>query len=96
MKPPTDTDGLTARQRAVLDAIRDSVDTRGYPPSVREVMAAVGLQTPSACARQIGILVEKGYLRRDPHLPRALVLLDPGQRPCGACGGTGHVPAGAA
>ena len=39
----TDGDGLTQRQRRVLEVIRDSIDRRGYPPSVREIGQAVGL-----------------------------------------------------
>ena len=36
-------DGLTQRQRRVLEVIRDSIERRGYPPSVREIGEAVGL-----------------------------------------------------
>ena len=37
--------GLTPRQRKVLEVIRDSVERRGYPPSVREIGEAVGLKS---------------------------------------------------
>ena len=40
-------DGLTVRQRRVLEVIRNSVDRRGYPPSMREIGDAVGLASPS-------------------------------------------------
>ena len=40
--PDRDGDGLTARQRAILEAIRDSVERRGYPPSIREICEAAG------------------------------------------------------
>ena len=45
----SNTDPLTARQREVLDCVIDSVSTRGYPPSVREIGTAVGLTSPSTC-----------------------------------------------
>ncbi|MCL2780584.1 MAG: transcriptional repressor LexA [Actinomycetia bacterium] len=65
-------DGLTARQRAVLDVIRDSVVRNGYPPSIREICEATGLASTSSVAYQLKVLEGKGYLRRDPRLPRAV------------------------
>ncbi|MGI9197070.1 MAG: transcriptional repressor LexA [Candidatus Nanopelagicales bacterium] len=70
-------EGLTRRQRDILDVIRRTVDERGYPPSVREIGEAVGLTSPSSVAHQLGVLEKKGMLRRDPHRPRALVVSDP-------------------
>ena len=46
-------DGLTVRQRIVLDMIRTAVETRGYPPSMREIGEAVGLTSPSSVAYQL-------------------------------------------
>jgi repressor LexA len=67
-----DGDGLTQRQRRVLEVIRDSIDRRGYPPSVREIGEAVGLSSASSVAHQLSVLQKKGWLRRDPNRPRAL------------------------
>src|SRR5581483_7567328 len=64
--------GLTARQRTILDVIRSSVTTRGYPPSIREIGDAVGLTSTSSVAHQLRTLERKGYLRRDPNRPRAV------------------------
>lgn len=74
---PGDPATLTDRQRAVLDVIRDAIETRGYPPSVREIGEAVGLTSPSSVAHQLRTLQERGFLRRDAHRPRALVVADP-------------------
>ena len=74
-----DVDGLTVRQRIVLDMIRTAVETRGYPPSMREIGEAVGLTSPSSVAHQLAALEKKGYVRRDPRLPRAMELVDPGE-----------------
>jgi repressor LexA len=56
---------LTPRQQRILEFIRDTVKRRGYPPTVREIGAAVGLVAPSSVAYQIGVLQRKGYLRKD-------------------------------
>ena len=64
--------GLTERQRTILDVIRASVTTRGYPPSIREIGDAVGLTSTSSVAHQLRTLERKGYLRRDPNRPRAV------------------------
>ncbi|MGH3899119.1 MAG: transcriptional repressor LexA [Pseudonocardiaceae bacterium] len=65
-------DGLTPRQRRVLEVIRDWVRRFGYPPSVREIGQAVGLTSTSSVAHQLRALERKGYLRRDPNRPRAV------------------------
>jgi len=74
---PPDALGLTARQRRVLAVIRDSVEARGYPPSMREIGQSVGLTSSSSVAHQLRVLEAKGYLRRDPNRPRALEVLAP-------------------
>jgi repressor LexA len=75
---PADADGLTARQRKVLEVIRDSVEHRGYPPSMREIGEAVGLTSSSSVAHQLSTLERKGFLRRDPNRPRAIEVRVPG------------------
>lgn len=70
-------DGLTARQRLVLETVRRSVESRGYPPSMREIGDAVGLTSPSSVKHQLTALERKGYLRRDPNRPRAIELVHP-------------------
>ncbi len=57
---------LTERQRTILQVIRASVTSRGYPPSIREIGDAVGLTSTSSVAHQLRTLERKGYLRRDP------------------------------
>jgi repressor LexA len=69
---PPDQAGLTPRQRRVLEVIRDSVDRRGYPPSMREIGEAVGLTSTSSVSHQLASLQRKGFLRRDPNRPRAV------------------------
>jgi repressor LexA len=64
--------GLTTRQRRVLEVIRDSVERRGYPPSMREIGEAVGLTSTSSVSHQLAALQRKGLLRRDPNRPRAV------------------------
>ena len=65
-------DGLTVRQRRVLETIRDAIERHGYPPSMREIGEAAGLASPSSVAHQLAALQRKGYLRRDPNRPRAM------------------------
>ena len=74
-------DGLTVRQRRVLEVIRNSVDRRGYPPSLREIGEAVGLTSPSSVAHQLATLERKGFLRRDPNRPRAIEVVSPDSTP---------------
>lgn len=69
---PADTEGLTPRQRRILELIHLAVSTRGYPPTIREIGEAAGLASPSSVSHQLRALESKGYLRRDPHRPRAM------------------------
>lgn len=72
-----DETGLTPRQQAILRVIEQITAERGYPPSVREIGQGVGLTSPSSVAHQLRTLQELGYLRKDPHRPRALVVSRP-------------------
>lgn len=65
-------DDLTPRQRQILEFIKEEVQKKGYPPSVREIGHAVGLSSSSTVHGHLGKLEEKGYIRRDPTKPRAL------------------------
>ena len=74
---PADATGLTARQQRILEHLRDFMERRGYPPSMREIGEAVGLTSSSSVAHQLKVLEEKGYVRRDPNRPRALEVFLP-------------------
>lgn len=67
--------GLTQRQQEILTFVTRFVESRGFPPSVREIGQAMGLASSSTVHSHLGALERKGYLRRDPSKPRALELL---------------------
>lgn len=78
---------MTLRQRRILEVIKETVERRGYPPSIREMGDAVGLASSSSVAHQLKMLEAKGFLRRDPNRPRALEVLLPNE---GRPGGRQH------
>ncbi|WP_164215562.1 transcriptional repressor LexA [Virgibacillus sp. YIM 98842] len=67
---------LSKRQQAIMDFIKEQVEEKGYPPSVREIALAVGLASSSTVHGHLSRLEEKGYIRRDPTKPRAIEILD--------------------
>ena len=69
---------LTWRQRKVLQVIRESVQKRGHPPSMREIGEAVGLTSTSGVSYQLSTLQRKGYLYRDIGRPRTVEVRLPG------------------
>ncbi|MDR1512506.1 MAG: transcriptional repressor LexA [Propionibacteriaceae bacterium] len=75
--PKTTQRGLSPRQRAILDVIKESLERRGYAPSMREIGDAVNLTSPSSVKHQLEVIEAKGYLRRDRRLPRAMEVIDP-------------------
>jgi repressor LexA len=64
--------GLSARQQSILAVIREWVGRHGYPPTVREIGAVVGLGSPSSVAHHLKVLERRGLLRRSAHGPRAV------------------------
>ena len=63
---------LTERQRSILEFIESQMRERGFPPSVREIGAEVGLTSPSSVHAHLATLQKYGYLARDPAKPRAI------------------------
>ncbi|MDW8246905.1 MAG: transcriptional repressor LexA [Sandaracinaceae bacterium] len=63
---------LTLRQRQVLQFIVDTCESRGYPPSVREIMAALNLRSTNGVSDHLIALSRKGYIIRDSHKSRAI------------------------
>ena len=82
-QPPGDDDcngALTERQQKILAFIREFMDRRGYPPSIREIAHAVGLRSTSAVSYQLKILEKLGCLTRDARMPRTVVEKPPHPR----------------
>jgi len=67
---------MTSRQKDVLEFIKTSVRTKGYPPSVREIGKAVGLTSTSTVHGHLAKLEEKGFIRRDATKPRTIEIID--------------------
>jgi repressor LexA len=65
---------ITPRQQRILDFIAQTVQERGYPPTVREIGEAVGLTSSSSVHAQLANLQRAGLLTKDPTKPRAMAL----------------------
>lgn len=63
---------ISKRQKSILEVIERQMRERGFPPSVREIGDAVGLNSPSTVHSHLNTLQRLGYLRRDPSKPRAI------------------------
>ncbi|KPI02976.1 transcriptional repressor, LexA family [Actinobacteria bacterium OK074] len=76
--PTTDGPSLSLRQQQILTFIKDSTDNRGFPPSIREVAAGVGLSSTRTVRYHINILEEQGHLTRVRNSQRTYqVVTDP-------------------
>ena len=67
---------LTKRQSEIYQFIKHIVQTKGYPPSVREIGLAVGLASSSTVHGHLSRLEEKGYIKRDPTKPSAIEITE--------------------
>ncbi len=67
---------LTAKQREVLEFIKNQILNKGYPPSVRDICEAVHLKSTSSVHAHLNTLERKGYIHRDSSKPRAIEIVD--------------------
>lgn len=65
---------LVKKEKEVYEFIKKQIELEGYPPSVREICAAVGLSSPSTVQRYINSLEEKGYIVKGGSKKRAITL----------------------
>lgn len=68
---------MPERQRLILQVIEDAVRDQGYPPTVREIGAAVGLCSPASVQGHLSTLEAAGYIRRGTAKRRALEVVRP-------------------
>lgn len=63
---------LTARQQAVVETIRTLTLERDYPPSIRELMEQLGMQSPNGVKAHLRLIRRKGWITWDEHKARTL------------------------
>ncbi len=68
--------GISEKQKAILEYIKEQILKKGYPPSVREICKAVNLKSTSSVHSHLDTLEKNGYIRRDPAKPRTIEILD--------------------
>ena len=67
---------ISRKQKEILDYIKERILEKGYPPSVREICAAVNLRSTSSVHSHLETLEKNGYIRRDPTKPRTIEICD--------------------
>jgi repressor LexA len=84
-------DELSAKQRGILQFLEDFISEHDYPPSIRDIQNGCDISSTSVVDYNLKRLEEKGYIRRDREVSRAIELLD-GQGERRRRGGTVQVP----
>lgn len=86
-------DVLSPKRQKILEFIAECMRQRGYPPSVREIGEAVGLNSTATVQTHLAVLQREGYLERDPTKPRAIRMsYDPMSKAPLQAGPVRHVP----
>lgn len=67
---------ISAKQREILEYMKQEILNKGYPPTVRELCDAVNLKSTSSIHSHLETLEKNGYIRRDPSKPRAIEIVD--------------------
>ena len=68
-------EALKPREQKILDYMKEEIKSNGYPPTVREICAAIGIKSTSTAHKDIASLVRKGYLKKQDSKTRTLVLV---------------------
>ncbi|MDR0519134.1 MAG: transcriptional repressor LexA [Clostridiales Family XIII bacterium] len=79
---------LKTRERQILDFMKKQIAHKGYPPTVREINAELGIKSTSTTHKDIERLEQKGYLKKDPSKPRAIMITDSSDRSVAGSVGT--------
>ncbi|MBK5246333.1 MAG: transcriptional repressor LexA [Peptostreptococcaceae bacterium] len=74
-------EALKDRERKILIYMKNQIKSKGYPPTVREICADLNIKSTSTTHKDIVNLEKKGYIRKDPSKPRALMIMDPDSIP---------------
>ena len=67
---------ITTKQKEILEYIKNTILSKGYPPAVREICEAVGLRSTSSVHAHLETLEKNGYIRRNPSKPRCIEIVD--------------------
>jgi len=67
---------LTEQQQKVLNSIKAHIIKEGFPPTVREIDNAVGLNSPGTVHMHLRKLETMGYIKRNPASSRAIKLME--------------------
>lgn len=65
---------LKEREQKILKYMIEEIKDKGYPPTVREICAAVGIKSTSTAHKDIDNLMKAGFIKKDPAKPRTLVI----------------------
>lgn len=68
-------DVLKDREEKILNFMAQEISSKGYPPTVREICTALGIKSTSTVHKDLDILEKKGYIKKDPAKPRAMMIV---------------------
>lgn len=72
--------GLSPKQQAILEFMREFLDEHDYPPSIRDIQDGCDISSTSVVDYNLKALEQKGFIRRDREVSRGIELLDGGRR----------------
>ena len=68
-------ENLTKRQNEILNYIKEYIVQHGYPPTIREIGADLGISSPATIHAHLSNLEKKGVIRKQGSKNRAIELL---------------------
>lgn len=71
---------LTARQKRILDFLREFISRHGYPPTIRDIAASLSISSTSVVDYNLSVLERQGFIRRTRDISRGIEILDAAER----------------
>src|SRR5262245_65042285 len=72
--------GLSAKQQSILKFMREFIEDKDYPPSIRDIQEGCDISSTSVVDYNLKALETKGFIKRDREVSRGIELLDGGKR----------------
>ncbi len=65
---------ISQRRQQILTFIREFIDGKGYPPTVRDILHSCNISSPAVVQHHLKVLENQGYISRDPGIRRSITL----------------------
>ena len=67
---------VSQRRQQILNFIREFIDRKGYPPTVRDILHSCQISSPAVVQHHLKVLETEGHISHEPGIRRSITLTD--------------------